>query len=102
MAGVCGVRRPMSCSSTPSKIVERVREPLTNPRRILGSQDFLPPGFQLLGRRPADAGGGIERPAEMLARMAQPNAHPIMRANLVIERADIAELLRQRRRRLFG
>ena len=44
------------------------------------------------GRRAGRRGGGIERPAEMLARMAQPDIDAVMREHFVVERADRARV----------
>jgi len=63
--------------------------------RIFRRQNFFPPGFERSGRRTAALGRDLQRPAEMLARMAKTDAEPVVAANLVIERADIVELLRQ-------
>src|SRR4051794_23593206 len=65
--------------------------------RILRGEDLLAPGFQLLGRRAARIGCDIERPAEMLPRMPQPDAQAIEGADALIERADIAKLRLERR-----
>ena len=62
---------------------------------ILGGENLLPPGFQRQRRRAAALRGNFQRPAEVLARMAKTDTQPVMAANLVIERADIVELLRQ-------
>src|SRR3954468_5851782 len=65
--------------------------------RILQGEDLLSPGFQLLGRRAAGIGCYIERPAEMLPRMPQPDAQAVEGADALIERADIAKLRVERR-----
>src|SRR6478735_11051429 len=65
--------------------------------RIFRGQNFLSPGFDRGGRRSAALRRDVERPAEMLAGMTKPDAQTVMAADLIIERADIADLLRQRR-----
>jgi hypothetical protein len=65
---------------------------------IVRCQNALAPGLEPHGRRAAASGCNLERPAEMLARMAKADAQAIVTANFIIERADIFELLRQRRR----
>src|ERR1700757_2407602 len=69
-------------------------------RRILRGQDPPAPALQLVGRRAAERGCDIQRPAEMFSGMTQADAQAVMRADLVIEAADERELLRQRRRLL--
>ena len=51
-------------------------------------------------RRARTRGGGIERPAEMLARVAQPDVEAVMREHFTVERADQRQLFAERRRRL--
>jgi len=66
--------------------------------RIVGCQNLLSPGLKLRRRRAAALGGNFQRPAEMLAGMAKTDAQSIMRANVIIERAELGELLGQRGR----
>src|SRR5262245_38700704 len=72
-----------------------------NGLRILAGEDLLAPGFQLLSRRAAEASRNIERPAEMFARMPQADAQAIEIADTLIERADVVELLAERRSGFF-
>ena len=58
--------------------------------RIVRGQDLLPPGLERRSRRAAALGRDVERPAEMLARMAKPDAQAVMAADLIIERADMS------------
>ena len=58
----------------------------------------MPPALERQHRRATVCCRDVERPAEMLARMAKPDTQAVMTADFVIERADIAELLGQRRR----
>src|SRR5208282_6578922 len=51
-------------------------------------------------RRPRTRGGGGERPAEMLARVAQSDVEAVMREHFAVERADQRQLFAERRRRL--
>ena len=51
-------------------------------------------------RRARGRGGGIERPAEMLARMTEPDGAAVMREHFAVERADQRKLFAERRRRL--
>src|SRR5690242_8614464 len=95
MAVSCDVPRPNSCSSTPCKIVKGFAQRLVHATGLLGRQDLLPPGLQLPGRNAAGISRDIERPAEMLSRMTQPNAQAVVTADFVIERADVTELLGQ-------
>ena len=93
------VLRLRSCSSTPCKIVEGVLERAMHAGRIFRGQDRLPPALQRRRRRAAVLRRDVERPAEMFSRMAKPDAQAVMAADLVIERADMAELLGERRAR---
>src|SRR5690349_10980271 len=92
MAPACVVLRQTSCSSTPCKIVERVVERPLDLGRILRGEDFFAPGLELLGRDAAACSSHLERPGEMLSRMAQADAQAVMAADLVMERADQPEL----------
>ena len=47
--------------------------------RIVRRQNLLPPGFERRRRRAAALRGDVERPAEMLARMAKADAQSVMR-----------------------
>ena len=59
----------------------------------------MPPALQGRSRRAAVLGGNFQRPAEMLARVPEPNAQAVMAADLIVERSDMVELLGKRRRR---
>src|SRR5215472_14868027 len=96
-ARLCDDLQPSSCNDTPCEIVERLAERGMHGGRLFRGQYLLSPGLELFGRHAAASSGNIERPAEMLARVAQPDTHAVMRAYLVIERADVGQLLRQRR-----
>src|SRR6185369_12586220 len=91
MAG--DVLRLTSCGSTPCKIVERVLERSMHPVRILRCQNVLPPALQLRGRRAAALRRDLQRPAEMFSCVLQANTQAVMAADLIVERADMAELL---------
>src|SRR5882757_11413947 len=88
----------MSCSSTPCKIIECVLERSMDAVRLLRRQDPLPPGLERLRRRATALRCDLQRPAEMLARVLEPDAQSVMAAHFIIERADMAELFGQRRR----
>src|SRR3981189_1768056 len=68
-----------------------------DPVRILRRQNFLPPDFERFRRCAAIFGGDLERPAEMLARVLEPDAQTVMAADFIIERANVAELFGERR-----
>src|SRR3984957_11927839 len=87
----------MSCSTTPCKNVECIGKFPMPPVRIVRCQNPLPPVLERRRGRAAMPGCNLQRPAEMLARMAQADAQSVVAANLVVEGADIFELLRQRR-----
>src|ERR1700754_2423733 len=65
--------------------------------RLFGGEEALAPVFQLRCRPPAVMRSRIERPAEMLSGVTQPNAQAVMAAYFFIERADVRELLGKRR-----
>ena len=69
-------------------------------RGIGRGEDVLPPALEDIARRGAARGRDIERPAEMLAGVAQANASAVMRDDLVVEPAQVGELIAERRRRL--
>ncbi len=48
----------------------------------------------------AACGGGVQRPAEMLARVAQPDFEAVKAEHFAVERADERQLFSERRRRL--
>src|SRR2546430_17674739 len=98
MAPAGDVLRRRSCSSTPYKVVERFLKGTMHAARIVGCQDLLPPGPECRRRGAAALRRDLQRPAEMLARVAQANPQSVMAADFIIKRADIFELLRQRRR----
>src|SRR5260370_11159897 len=101
MVPACDVLRLKSCSSAPSKVVERILKRSMHAVRIVRCQNFLAPGLERQRRRAAASRCDFQRPAQMFARMAKADAQSIVTANFIIERADIFELLRERRRR-FG
>ena len=68
--------------------------------RIVGGQHALAVSLEEADRRARGLGGGIERPAEMLARMAAADGDAVMREHLVVELDDDGELRRERRRAL--
>src|SRR5882724_9541528 len=88
----------MSCSSTPCEIIERVLERSMHAVRILRCQNPLPPVLERLRRRAAALRCDLQRPAEMLARVLEPDAQPVMTAHFIVEGADVVELFGQRRR----
>src|SRR5450755_4934214 len=98
MAPAGDVLRRRSCGCTPCKIVERILKGLMHAVRIVRCQDPLAPGLERCDRRTAALGGDLQRPAEMFAGMAKADAQSVVAANLIIERPDMVELLRQRRR----
>ena len=53
--------------------------------------------LETLGRYASGAGGGFERPAEMLARVAQADARPMVGEHFVIEGGDEEQLLGETR-----
>ncbi len=63
---------------------------------IVRRQYFLPPALERQRRRAAVLGGDLQRPAEMFARMAKADAQSIVAANVIVERADMFELLGKR------
>src|SRR5689334_20119775 len=91
------VLRLTSCGSAPREVIECILQRAMHADRIFRGQNFLSPGLDRGGGRPAALCRDVEGPSEMLAGMAKPDAQAIMNADLIIERADIAELLRQRR-----
>src|SRR3954466_9831241 len=90
----------MSCSGAPCKVVISFAKRSLHAGGFFRRQDLLPPIPERPGRRAAAMGRNIERPAEMLARMAKPDAQAVVPADFVIERADIFELLGKRGRGL--
>src|SRR6185437_14046314 len=66
--------------------------------RLFGGEYARAMRFQRLGRSARRGGGAIERPAEMLARMAATDAHTVMRDHLVVKRGGDGMLLCERRR----
>src|SRR5258707_15331139 len=68
--------------------------------RLFRCQDLLSPIPELRCRRAAALGRDFQRPTEMLARMLEPDAQPVKAADFIIERADMFELLGERRRLL--
>src|SRR5882757_6733361 len=90
----------MSCCSTPCKIIECVLERSMHAVRILRCQNPLPPGLERLRRRAAALRRDFQRPAEMLARVLEPDTQPVMAAHFIVEGADMAKLFGQRRRGL--
>src|SRR5579863_5289524 len=56
-------------------------------------------GLEKMHRRKRGCCGGIKRPAQMLASMAQPDIDAVMREHVVIQYADERELVVERRRR---
>src|SRR2546423_9144729 len=88
-AWACAVLRLNSCSGTPCKVVIRLAKRSVHARRLVRGQNLLPPVLQRRRRRTAAEGGNVERPAEMLARMAQADAQAVEPADFVIERADM-------------
>src|SRR4051794_35011774 len=79
--------------------VEGLGKMTVDQRRRLGRQHALAMGFQQGLRRTRRRGGGIEAPAEMLARMPAADGDAMMRQHLVIERRD-QRLLNGKRRLL--
>ena len=65
---------------------------------IVGGEHALALGPQQFGRRVRSFGSGIERPAEMLASMAQAYAQAVVRKQFVVELVDQGELNRERGR----
>ena len=63
--------------------------------RILCRQNLLPPALQRLIRRAAALGGDLQGPAEMLARVLESDAQPVMAADLVVERTHMRKLLEE-------
>src|ERR1700752_3959167 len=63
---------------------------------LFGSEDALAPIPELHSRHPAVMRGRIERPAEMLSRVTQPDAQAVMAAYFFVERADMPELFGER------
>ena len=81
------VLRLVSCSSTPCKIVECVLKRSMHACRLVGGQDRLTPVLQARGRGTAVLGGDFQRPAEMFARMPEPDAQAVMAQDRIVERA---------------
>src|ERR1700736_4679553 len=96
MAPAGDVLRRRSCSSTPCKVVECIFKRAMHAGRLVRCQNLLSPVLQRRRRRAAAQGCDFQRPAEMLARMAKADPQSIMAADLIIERADVFELLGQR------
>src|SRR6516164_4889104 len=89
-------RRPNSCGGAPGKIVKGMPKRSMHVLRIVRCQDPLAPALEFRCRRPAVLGCNLQRPAEMLARVTQSHAQPVVPANLFIEDADMVELLGKR------
>src|ERR1700676_3437152 len=96
MAPAGDVLRRRSCSSTPCKVVECIFKRAMHAGRLIRCQDLLSPGPERRRRRAAAEGCDLQRPTEMLARMAKADPQSVMAAHLIIERADVFELLGQR------
>src|ERR1700733_9312508 len=88
----------MSCGSAPCKVAKCIMQRTMHAIGILGSQNLLPPGLANSRRRATDFRRNVQRPAEMLARMAKPDTQAIMADDFVVERADVFQLIGQRRR----
>ena len=72
-----------------------------HPVRILRSQNVLPPALELRSRRAAALRGDLQRPAEMFSRVLQTDTQTVVTVDLIVERADMAELLGQVRHSLY-
>ena len=81
------------------KRVIGVGEPPAHFGRIVRGQHMRARGLELLRRDACGLRRRIERPAEMLARMAHADARAVMDQHFLVERADQIELLGERGRR---
>src|SRR5215472_14499606 len=68
--------------------------------RLLGSQHALAISLEQVRRRAGARGGGVESPAEMLARMPAADRDAVVGKHVIVERGDQRKL--DRERRLFG
>src|SRR5580692_8622327 len=96
MVSTGDVLRLMSCSGAPCKVVVCILQRTMHAPRIFRSQNLLPPGFDGRGRCAAARRCDVERPSEMFSGVTQTDAQAVMATHFIIERADIAELLRKR------
>src|ERR1041385_6600904 len=95
-----GVLRPGSCGGAPCKVAERVVQGTMHATRIFRGQNSLPPGFKTARRRAADLRRHVQRPAEMFAGVTKTDAQAVVADDVIIQRADISELIGERWRRL--
>src|SRR5215467_15244222 len=93
-----GVLRPWSCRGPPRQRRVGIGEATSGLGRLLGSQHPATPVFEQVTRSTDGDRSRIERPTEMLARMAQSDAKAMVREHLLIEGGDQGKLLTQRRR----
>src|ERR1700712_748159 len=100
MAPAGAVLRQTSCGSTPREVIECVMQRTMHTGSIFRGQNSLSPGLKHGRWREAASRGDIQCPAEMLARMTQPDARAVMAADLVVESGNVIQLHSQRRRRL--
>src|SRR5665213_1905015 len=93
-------RAPGSCGGPPCKFVIGVGEQAARLSRLFGREHAGAVIFEKINRHAGGRRRGIERPSQVLARVASANRQPMMGEHLVVERVDQRELLRKRRRAL--
>src|SRR3569833_1230482 len=90
------LERGGSCGGAPGEIVESFGEKPACFRGLLGGEHAHAVMFEPVGRNAGGVGGTVERPAEMLARMATADRRAVMLDHLVIHGARQRVLLGER------
>src|SRR5437879_4584277 len=89
-----------SCRRAPPERIVGVGKTANRFARLLDRQDLVADLLQEIGGNARRRRGRVERPAEMLARVTQSDAQPVMGEHLFIEIDDERELLAERGRGL--